>query len=229
MESNSIEHLSLDLTDRMIDLTDQDILTRLANFEDHFVERKSAGDHKDWLKTAVAFANSVPIGYPAILFVGVKDKGEIEGKANLDTLQQSFSKVLNDAYPPIYYTSKVLSRDGKQGLAIIIPGSPLRPHFAGHSFVRIGSETKKASEEQFSNLILERGSKARALLEMIGKQITWEMIGGQRGNAQATMLACNQFFITVDGGTYKRCFPLEWVRISFDPANQRHHLIVEHP
>ena len=42
----------------MIDLSDQEILSRLTNFEDAFVERKSTGDMQDLLKTAVAFANS---------------------------------------------------------------------------------------------------------------------------------------------------------------------------
>jgi hypothetical protein len=66
-------------------------------------------------------------------------------------------------------------------------------------------------------------------MKMVGQQIYWEMVGGRAGNANATLIACNQFFITVDGGTYKRCWPLEWVTISFDPVNQRPQLIVRHP
>jgi predicted HTH transcriptional regulator len=101
----------------MTDLTDEEIVSRLTNFEDNFVERKSTGDSKDWLKTAVAFANSVPIGYPAVLFVGVKNDGTVEGNANLDTVQQTFSRTLNEAYPPIYYTTRILvSLDKKQFL-----------------------------------------------------------------------------------------------------------------
>jgi len=222
--------ITLDLRDRILDFSDEELLSRLKNFEDNFVERKRIGDSKDeWLQAAVAFANSVPVGYPAILFIGVKNTGEMEGGANLDTLQQTLSKVIDEAYPPIYYTTRIVLQDGKQCLAVIIPGSELRPHFAGHSYVRVGSQTKKASEEQFENLILQRSSKARELQKMIGKTIFWEMVGGIKGNANATMLACNQFFITVDGGTYQRCFPLEWITISFDPANQRYHLVVQHP
>jgi predicted HTH transcriptional regulator len=61
-------------------LSDQELFLRLSNFEDYFVERKSKGDTRDITKTAVAFANSAPIGYPAVLFVGVKDDGTIEGR-----------------------------------------------------------------------------------------------------------------------------------------------------
>ncbi len=70
----------------MISLSDQDILVRLTAFEDAFVERKTTGDSKDWLKTVVAFANSLPVGDPAILFIGVRENGEIEGNCNLDRI-----------------------------------------------------------------------------------------------------------------------------------------------
>ena len=47
-----------------VSLSDADLLARLKNFKDHFVERKTSGDKRDWLKTVVAFANSAPNGYP---------------------------------------------------------------------------------------------------------------------------------------------------------------------
>jgi predicted HTH transcriptional regulator len=102
-------NIAIDVASPMIDFSDAELISRLNNFEDHFVERKSARDSRDWLKTAVALANSVPIGYPAILFANVKDNGTIETGLNLDILQRSFSRVLSDAYPPVYYTAKVFS------------------------------------------------------------------------------------------------------------------------
>lgn len=107
----------------------------LTNLEDAFVERKSTGDMRDLLKTAVGLANSMPVGYPAILFYGVTNKGEPEGKANLDRLQRTLSEKLSEAYPPIYYLPKVLRHKGKEFLAVIIPGSEDRPHFAGQSYM----------------------------------------------------------------------------------------------
>jgi hypothetical protein len=47
-----------------VELNKADLLARMRNFEDHLVERKSVKDEKDWKKTAVAFANSVPVGLP---------------------------------------------------------------------------------------------------------------------------------------------------------------------
>jgi predicted HTH transcriptional regulator len=75
----------------MADFSDQELLLKLRNFEDNFVERKTISDNKDWLKTVVAFANSVPIGYPAILFISVKNDGTIRDSVNLDKLQMTLA------------------------------------------------------------------------------------------------------------------------------------------
>ena len=64
---------------------DQDLFFRLRNFEDHFVERKVYSDRKDWLKTVVAFANSTPVGWPAVLFIGVTDKGIVRVRKKIST------------------------------------------------------------------------------------------------------------------------------------------------
>lgn len=216
----------------MIRVTDKELFLRLQVTEDNFVERKRFSDHREWNRTAVAFANSCPVDFPGILFIGVYDNGTVErpkDPVNLDSLQKTLAERIANAWPPIYFLPKVLRKDGVEFLAVLIPGSPLRPHFAGHSYVRIGSETRKASEEQFDALIVQRNSKARAIQQMIGQLISWEMIGKTGnilGSAQGRVVDCNQFYMTIDGGAYKRCFPLKWVSISYDPANNQHHVIV---
>lgn len=115
-------------------LSDADLLSRLKNFEDNFVERKTFGDSKDWLRAVVGFANSTPVGYPAVLFIGVKDDGTPETGVNIESLQQSFARKMQAAYPPIYFLTKMLQKNGSQFVAVIVPGSPERPHFAGSSF-----------------------------------------------------------------------------------------------
>src|SRR5438477_7215899 len=101
-------------------LTEQDLLARLRNFEDHFVERKTAGDNKDWVKTAVAFANSAPVDLPCVLYIGVKNNGEIEERqANLDSLQKTFNRDMEGVYPPIPYFPTILKSADRQCLAIV--------------------------------------------------------------------------------------------------------------
>ncbi len=43
-------------------ISELELRARLTNFEDPFVERKVSGDIKDCLKTAIAFANTLPNG-----------------------------------------------------------------------------------------------------------------------------------------------------------------------
>lgn len=220
----------------MINLTDQDILLRLSAFEDAFVERKTASDSKDWLKTAVAFANTTPVGDPAILFIGVRNNGEIEANANLDSLQWTLSDKLALAYPEIYYLPKVLQKDGKQFLAVIIPGSADRPHFAGPAYVRDGSQSVVSSAKQFEVLLAERSSKVREILKWKGKVVTFRSsmtrnlqivhtLGTTAGGTLAgTITDCNQFYVTVESVTRKNqviSFPLREIEINFDHYEHR--------
>jgi predicted HTH transcriptional regulator len=122
-----------------VDLTEGDLLARMKNFEDHLVERKTVKDEKDWKKTAVVFANSVPVGLPAVLYIGVRNNGEVETpQANLDEIQKKFNAQMQRVYPRIAYVPKIIGDNGRQVLAVVIPGSELRPHFAGLSYVRRG-------------------------------------------------------------------------------------------
>ena len=72
----------------MIDLSDQDILSRLTNIEDSTVERKTASDYRDCLKTTVAFSNSLPVDDPGLIFVGVGNDGTVQDRLNCEKLQK---------------------------------------------------------------------------------------------------------------------------------------------
>lgn len=62
-----------------------DLLRLLHSTEHTFAERKTQGDHKDWVKTVVAFANTFEPPIEGVLFIGATDEGNIESKpANLD-------------------------------------------------------------------------------------------------------------------------------------------------
>ena len=214
----------------MVEISDGDILARLRNFEDNFVERKTSADKKGWLKTTVAFANSVPEGYPGILFIGVADDGSIEGTVDLETLQKTYNQIIDQAYPSIYALPRVLSEQGKQFLAVLVPGSPLRPHFAGKAYVRNGPETKEASEEQYANLIASRNSKASEILKWKGKPVSVEHMRTEHVHTMgavthtwdgAVVNDCNQFYVTIEYDSRLTAIPLSRVEISYvHPKNQ---------
>jgi hypothetical protein len=213
------------------EMSDQDLLARMKDFEDHFVERKTCGDSKDWLKTVVAFANSAPIGYPCILYIGVRDKGEIEDRqTNFDSLQKTLNKFMQDAYPRVAYLTKIITDGGKQALAVIVPGSSSRPHFAGPSYVRRGSETFEASDEQLDDLISSRSGKVYQISRYIGKPVTAfncsVITGGQimrgRWSSLPVVLSCNDFWVTLQSpGEKKQSFILKDVELNYDDEGDR--------
>jgi len=185
-------------------LTEESLILRLRSTEHDFVERKPRGDKSGWLQTAVAFANSAPIGWPAILFVGVDDDGNPQqGTDKLEDLMKSVSDTLDRAYPAIYRQVVPVHVGDLACLAVVVPGSESRPHFAGQSYVRVGPQTKPASEEQYELLIAERQSKAREILKWKGRDVNLNLYLRQEGRTntyggKVTVLDCNQFFVTLE-------------------------------
>lgn len=186
-------------------LTDNELIARLRSFEDAFVERKSKSDRGGWLKTIVAFANSTPIGYPATLFIGVDDSGQIVDQMNVESTMRSVSDLVGEhAWPPIYILPKAVSHEGKSCVAVIVPGSSERPHFAGRSYVRVGEQTKDASEQQFAELIAQRSSKARKILDwkdkeiaVVQKQRNGNFYSEQGLSARHVVETCDAHFVTL--------------------------------
>jgi predicted HTH transcriptional regulator len=217
----------------MIELNETDLLALMKSGEDHFVERKVVSDHKDWKKTAVAFANSVPVGLPAVLFIGVRDNGEIETPPkDLDEAQKRFTTIMQKVYPRIFYVTKTISENGKQALAVIIPGSELRPHFAGLSYVRRGSQSDPASEQQFAELIAQRNSKTARILAWKDKAITVMQHAKQhagigfnemRWDEGTIVVDCDQFSVTLlkSPTGVPESFPLRDVEINHDNLRRR--------
>jgi hypothetical protein len=206
----------------IVDLDEVDLLAKLKNFEDHFVERKVVNDHKDWKKTAVAFANSAPVGLPAVLYIGVRDNGAIETpQKNLDEAQKKFNAIMEKVYPRIPYVTKIINDGGLQALAVIIPGSVSRPHFAGLAYVRRGSESPEASEAQYAELIAQRNSKTHVLLQWKGMQITVFTLTKDSEipwPIDTVLVDCNQFYVTLQRILHEppTSFPLSRVEVNFD-------------
>ena len=219
----------------IVELNESELLARMRNFEDHLVERKTVKDERDWKKTAVAFANSVPVGLPAVLYIGVRDSGEIEAAQQyLDDVQKKFNRQMEKVYPRIAYIPKIITENGRQALAVIIPGSDLRPHFAGLSYVRRGSESIEASEAQFEELIAQRNSKTALLMEYRGKNVTVfiKTVDSDIPWPTSTVLvACNQFYLTLKKFDHEppHSFPLSRVEINFDNLRNTLQLEISDP
>jgi hypothetical protein len=154
--------------------TKQELVSRLANREDNFTERKLEGvKDREIRKTIVAFANSVPEGRTAVLYLGIGDKGDIIGVSNTDTLQKRVRKICETCcYPPIKAIPEVIETGGKFLLAVVITAGDNRPYFSGLAYIRKGSESVAASEELFDEMITNRLAKPHEILRWKEKIVT---------------------------------------------------------
>jgi len=216
-------------------LTDDDIFLRLENTEDNTVERKTKSDLRDCVKAAVAFSNSLAVGSPGIVYLGVYNDGRIEEtpKEAFESLQKKLSGEISNIYPPIYPEMLVRSKGGKHFLAMVVYGSTEKPHFAGKSYIRDGTRTVATSENQFADLIARRNSKAAQILEWKNKAVTLDLLnteetvrrmGRVASSIQKTVRDCNQFYLTVEdlnNVPKMESIPLRRIELSYDHAASR--------
>lgn len=208
-----------------------DLLELLRDTENSFVERKSGGDSKDdWIKTVVAFANTLDTSQEGVLFIGATNEGEIEtSNTDYDSLQKKFTEKKKLIYPPVNCTSICVRQADRECLAVIVPGSPTRPHFAAPLYLRDFSKTAIASAEQYESLIAARSSKVYELQKWINREITFVELNRRAGMAYvvdrssriARVVACNQFFLTLEVGGSKTSYPLKSFDINFDHSSNR--------
>lgn len=169
--------------------------------------------------------------------MGVDDHGTPQqGPEKLEDLSKTVAAIIEQAYPPIYFDIRPLHIGDRACLAVVIPGSENRPHFAGRSYVRVGPETREASEKQFAALIASRNSTAREILEWVGKQVSWtRRTADSAGNYTDTardegyVMGCNAHFVTMRFGgetaTLISC-PLSRLELGFDHLKERLQLFV---
>ena len=221
----------------------EELVARLKDHEDNFIERKTEGaGTSEFRKTIVAFANSVPEGRTAILYIGVEDRGRVTGVNNTDKLQKTIRSICDtDCYPPVRFTSEVVAVDGKNILAVIVGPTDKRPHFSGPAFVRKGSESVNASDEMFEELLTMRLSKPGQLLRLRGQAITVIAKQKELGSTQhisdsmyrarheCQIEECTSVYVRLYdiGQSRKLSEPLENVTISYDEERHRPMLIVQ--
>jgi len=223
-------------------MPNQDLMNRLDNAEDNFVERKPGNPKRDDIrKTAVAFANSLPDGRTGVLFIGIRNDGRIEGVPNPDKLQKTVREVCEqDCYPPISFATEVLNTPDRPVLAVVVTSSSNKPHFAGPAYVRRGSESVAASPEVFDALVHSRNSKCAAVLKLKGQvvsvlslrhklEVARHVAGsGYREGAECQVLAADAHTVRFQilGSGRMVTEPLEHVKVSYDEEKHRPLLVV---
>ena len=219
----------------------EDLLKRLKDGEDRFVERKSQGiNERELRKQLVAFSNTLIEDEIGLIFIGIADNGDIQGVPNTDKLEKSVRSAANDCYPPIAnFTCDVLEAEKKSIVTVIIRASKNRPHFAGVAYIRQGSESIKASEKIFNELIDKRHNKCAVILaekekgnsvilrkhyRHYGTVSSRGMMSGQRQSVfedykiyeDCFIVECNAHFVRLMYGSTYMAESLDNITISYD-------------
>ena len=218
-------------------MTQDQLLAALSAHEDNFVERKPQGvNDREIRNTLVAFANSISDDRKAILFIGVKDDGSIEGCENTDALQKKIRRQCEEVcYPPIAFECEVLQKDGKNIVAVLVRQSAKRPHFSGPAFIRRGSASVKASEEVYKDLISSHNSLAAVLINMKEQVISVRTVACKLGEVglkyanhysqgyECMVLSCDPHTIRFRDISSQRIYSesLQHITVSFDEEKHR--------
>jgi hypothetical protein len=207
-------------------MTTQELLDRLANHEDNFVERKPKNvNRREIRKTVVAFANSVPEGRTGVLFIGVRDDGRIEGVDSTERQSEIDDICERDCYPPVKgVRMEAIRKEGRDVIAVVIPESRDKPHFSGQAYVRRGSKSVAASKEMFEDLITSRTDVGRLLLKLKGSEVIVQREGpyqGYRALGKIVSSDSYQVFIEAPAGN-AFSLPLAFVSIWWEGSQGKY-------
>lgn len=213
--------------------------------EDSLREKKVESDLKDLLKTLVAFANSVAPGDTAKIFIGEKDDGAVQGVTDADNIQKRVKKEAEKIYPEIYFKTEVYEREGKPCVRVDIKHNGLAPHFGGPAWVRKGSQTLKATDSLYQQMVELRQDKMRTLVHWLDKAVTVEGIHYEAyriglasglewsaGRNQATLKVVNPHWVTFklypaeNNAPYEKSEPMEKLLLSWDDEKSRLKILV---
>jgi hypothetical protein len=186
-------------------------VTNELPWEDNLLERKLEADQRDFLKTFVAFANSVRPGHTAVVLIGEKEDGTTQGVSDTDELQKKIRKICEGIYPDIIWRSIAYEKDG-------------------HPCIRV--------EIEYSDL---RSSKVRELSKWLNKEISVmcdldtvsfeERVrtGPSRwpGERKVTLLFVNKFWATFRADGQNITEPLEKLVLSWDDQSKRLRVLVK--
>jgi hypothetical protein len=198
------------------------------------LERKLESDQKDFLKTFVAFANSVLPGHTAIVLIGENNDGSVQGVTDPDEMQKKVRRECERIYPDIVWRSLVYEKNGKHCVRVEIGHSGNAPHFGEGAWIRRGSETVRANQEMFQRLIDLRSSMVHELAQWVGRDIyvagdegsvslqERSMVGHPRwpGTRKAKLLFVNGFWASFDCENRLSSEPLEKLILSWHDADK---------
>ncbi|NJL72198.1 MAG: hypothetical protein HC888_11760 [Candidatus Competibacteraceae bacterium] len=110
--------------------------------------------------------------------------GAHPGVTDADDLQKKvLAQARQNSYPEIKIETKVLKPAGStpEILAVLVPASQDKPHFGGVAWIREGSQSIRAPDRVFKDLIASQNDKVRRLQNRSNKQVKLQMKSAPTG------------------------------------------------
>ena len=151
-------------------------------------------------------------------------------------MQRSLNQKLNNVQPTITCVQRIISENGRQALAVIVPYSTKRPHFSGPAYIRRGSESLVALPEDLAVLTQSQNTKVARILAHKGEQVY--VVNSQRtphGASESYWTGapyiedCNQDFVTIGNGPNPsdcQTFPLTQIDIGIHYQSNRFQITI---
>ena len=111
-------------------------------------------------------------GHQAVLLIGERDDGNIQGVTNPDNIQKSIRRCAEEIYPPILWRSMVYEKENKCCVRVEVEYDGETPHFGGPAWVRKGSESIIATDIIFQRLIDLRSGIVFKLENWLNKEVS---------------------------------------------------------
>lgn len=136
----------------------------------------------DIKKTVVAFANTEG----GVLYIGVKDNGEIVGVTNVDEVMQQVSNALKDAIAPDvmpFVSIRAESRNERNIIEIVVQTGSSRPYYIREKglkpsgvYVRKGSSNQPLSDEGIRLMLIDTNGKSYESLRSMQQNLTFNTL-----------------------------------------------------
>jgi len=122
--------------------------------------KRSTGELREGLQTVCAFLN----GSGGILLFGVRPDGHPEGQQVSDQTLRDIAQALDRFEPPVNVpVGRLPAAKGREILILRVEGTSdsIPFTFEGRPYERVGSTTRKLSQEKYEKLLLERAHSKR--------------------------------------------------------------------
>ncbi len=148
-------------------LTDDQLLTLLADLESDRVERTKSTNKTDKFGEAIcAFANDLPgHGRPGYLLIGVNDDGSLSGLKVTDELLKNLGAIRSDGNvlpQPVMSVAQFCLDGGEVAVVEVLPSDLPPVRYKGRVWIRVGLRKAPANEQEERILSERRVASARS-------------------------------------------------------------------